>query len=53
MMITLPHATLLQDIINSVIKQHPHIHYIIPCYWNVQLSEHTLSEVTTYPVYLM
>ncbi|XP_065909688.1 xylosyl- and glucuronyltransferase LARGE2s-like [Dysidea avara] len=33
-----------QDIINAVIKHYPDIHYIIPCYWNVQLSEHSLSE---------
>ena len=38
-------AITLQDIINTVIKHHPLIHYIMPCYWNVQLSEHTLSEV--------
>ena len=33
-----------QDIINAVIKEHTDIHYILPCAWNVQLSEHTLSE---------
>ena len=33
-----------QDIINAVIKTLPDIHYHLPCSWNVQLSEHTLSE---------
>ena len=33
-----------QDIINAVIKEHPDIHYMLPCAWNVQLSEHSLSE---------
>lgn len=33
-----------QDIINAVIKNDPYIHYILPCAWNVQLSEHALSE---------
>ena len=33
-----------QDIINAVIKEHPDIHYTLPCAWNVQLSEHSLSE---------
>lgn len=32
-----------QDIINAVIKQHPEIVYNVPCYWNTQLSDHTLS----------
>ena len=33
-----------QDVINAVIKEHPNIHYMMPCAWNVQLSEHSLSE---------
>lgn len=33
-----------QDIINSVIKEFPNILYRIDCTWNVQLSDHTLSE---------
>lgn len=33
-----------QDVINAVIKETPNIHYLLPCTWNVQLSEHTLSE---------
>ena len=33
-----------QDIVNAVIKRHPDIYYSLPCSWNVQLSEHTLSE---------
>ena len=33
-----------QDIVNAVIKTWPDIHYHLPCSWNVQLSEHTLSE---------
>ena len=33
-----------QDIINAVIREHPDIHYMLPCAWNVQLSEHSLSE---------
>ena len=33
-----------QDIINALIKSHPHIHYTLPCSWNVQLSENAHSE---------
>ena len=33
-----------QDVINAVIKEHPNTHYMMPCAWNVQLSEHSLSE---------
>ena len=33
-----------QDIINAVIAERPEVHSILPCAWNVQLSEHTLSE---------
>ena len=32
-----------QDVINAVVKDTPDIHYLLPCIWNVQLSEHTLS----------
>ncbi|XP_065197439.1 xylosyl- and glucuronyltransferase LARGE1-like [Sycon ciliatum] len=33
-----------QDIINAVLKDHPDMHMTLPCTWNLQLSEHTLSE---------
>uniref|UniRef100_A0A8C8RIC4 LARGE xylosyl- and glucuronyltransferase 2 n=1 Tax=Pelusios castaneus TaxID=367368 RepID=A0A8C8RIC4_9SAUR len=33
-----------QDIFNAVIKQSPLLVYQLPCFWNVQLSDHTLSE---------
>ncbi|XP_033218073.1 LARGE xylosyl- and glucuronyltransferase 2-like [Belonocnema kinseyi] len=33
-----------QDIINAVIKEYPYIVYRIECTWNIQLSDHTLSE---------
>uniref|UniRef100_A0A8C3HF52 LARGE xylosyl- and glucuronyltransferase 2 n=1 Tax=Chrysemys picta bellii TaxID=8478 RepID=A0A8C3HF52_CHRPI len=33
-----------QDIFNAVIKQSPVLVYKLPCFWNVQLSDHTLSE---------
>lgn len=33
-----------QDIINAVLKEHPKMHLTLPCTWNLQLSEHTLSE---------
>uniref|UniRef100_A0A8C6WSP4 LARGE xylosyl- and glucuronyltransferase 1 n=1 Tax=Neogobius melanostomus TaxID=47308 RepID=A0A8C6WSP4_9GOBI len=33
-----------QDIFNAVIKQNPFMVYPLPCYWNVQLSDHTRSE---------
>lgn len=32
-----------QDIFNSVIKDNPDIIYRLPCYWNTQLSDKTLS----------
>lgn len=32
-----------QDIMNAVIKQNPKIVYEVPCQWNTQLSDHTLS----------
>lgn len=34
-----------QDIINAVIVEHPDILYQVPCYWNTQLSDHTLSHM--------
>ncbi|XP_013774124.1 LARGE xylosyl- and glucuronyltransferase 1-like [Limulus polyphemus] len=34
-----------QDIINAVLKQHPYLIYRLPCQWNVQLSDNTLSEL--------
>ncbi|XP_043564881.1 LARGE xylosyl- and glucuronyltransferase 1 [Chiloscyllium plagiosum] len=33
-----------QDIFNAVIKQNPILVYQLPCFWNVQLSDHTRSE---------
>ncbi|NWY54271.1 LARG2 glucuronyltransferase, partial [Chionis minor] len=33
-----------QDIFNAVIKQDPALVYQLPCFWNVQLSDHTRSE---------
>uniref|UniRef100_A0A4W3K9S0 LARGE xylosyl- and glucuronyltransferase 1 n=1 Tax=Callorhinchus milii TaxID=7868 RepID=A0A4W3K9S0_CALMI len=33
-----------QDIFNAVIKQNPYLVYQLPCFWNVQLSDHTRSE---------
>lgn len=33
-----------QDIINAVIKNNPKFVYTIDCTWNVQLSDHALSE---------
>ncbi|XP_035758834.1 LARGE xylosyl- and glucuronyltransferase 2 isoform X3 [Egretta garzetta] len=40
------HSTSLadQDIFNAVIKQDPALVYRLPCFWNVQLSDHTRSE---------
>lgn len=32
-----------QDIINAIIREHSDIYYEVPCYWNTQLSDHTLS----------
>ncbi|XP_076311862.1 xylosyl- and glucuronyltransferase LARGE2s-like isoform X2 [Tachypleus tridentatus] len=34
-----------QDIINAVLKQHPYLIYRLPCQWNVQLGDNTLSEL--------
>ena len=33
-----------QDIINAVIKENPDIHLVLPCYWNAQMSEHSLND---------
>ncbi|XP_036391265.1 LARGE xylosyl- and glucuronyltransferase 2-like isoform X2 [Megalops cyprinoides] len=33
-----------QDIFNAVIKQNPALVHQLPCFWNVQLSDHTRSE---------
>ena len=33
-----------QDIVNAVIKKHPDIHFVLPCSWNAQMSEHSLNE---------
>lgn len=41
---TLCLAFLSQDIFNAVIKQNPFLVYQLPCFWNVQLSDHTRSE---------
>lgn len=37
--------SLSQDIFNAVIKQNPALVYRLPCFWNVQLSDHTRSEL--------
>ncbi|KAI2804333.1 hypothetical protein RDWZM_007773 [Blomia tropicalis] len=37
-----------QDIFNAVIKQYPYIIYTLPCQWNVQLSDNTLSDSLCY-----
>ncbi|XP_043255946.1 LARGE xylosyl- and glucuronyltransferase 1-like isoform X1 [Colletes gigas] len=34
-----------QDIINAVIKEHHSIVYRIECTWNIQLSDHTISDL--------
>ena len=34
-----------QDIINAVIKERPFIVYKIKCTWNIQLSDHTISDI--------
>ena len=33
-----------QDIINAVIKKYPEIVYMLVCTWNIQLSDHTISD---------
>lgn len=37
-----------QDIFNAVIKQYPYLIYNLPCQWNVQLSDNTLSDALCY-----
>lgn len=32
-----------QDIINAVLKEYPELLFEVPCVWNTQLSDHTLS----------
>ncbi len=32
-----------QDIINKIILDKQHLHYVLPCFWNAQLNEHSLS----------
>ena len=34
-----------QDIINAVIKEHPSMVHKIKCTWNIQLSDHTISDL--------
>lgn len=34
----------VQDIFNAFIKQNPVLVHQLPCFWNVQLSDHTRSE---------
>jgi len=38
-----PSVLCMQDIINSVLKQYPWLVNKLPCMWNVQLSDNTLS----------
>ncbi|XP_064395181.1 xylosyl- and glucuronyltransferase LARGE2s-like [Halichondria panicea] len=33
-----------QDIINAIILEGQNLHYVLPCFWNAQLSEHSLSD---------
>lgn len=37
-----------QDIFNAVIKQYPYLIYNLPCQWNVQLSDNSLSDALCY-----
>lgn len=37
-----------QDIFNAIIKQHPYLIYRLPCQWNVQLSDNSLSDSLCY-----
>lgn len=39
-----PTALADQDVVNAVLKEYPQIHFVLPCAWNVQLSDNTLSE---------
>lgn len=41
----IPETTLAdQDVINALLKYNPKFIYVIDCTWNVQLSDHTLSD---------
>ena len=40
----IPSALADQDIVNAVIKEYSGIHYTLPCSWNIQLSDNTLSK---------
>uniref|UniRef100_A0A1I8FA84 Uncharacterized protein n=1 Tax=Macrostomum lignano TaxID=282301 RepID=A0A1I8FA84_9PLAT len=33
------------DVINALVRRHPGLLYRIPCYWNVQLGDHTQPEL--------
>ena len=35
-----------QDIINAVIKENPDMVAILPCYWNLQIKDHTRFSLT-------
>lgn len=37
-----------QDIFNTVIKNYPYLIYSLPCQWNVQLSDNSLSDSLCY-----
>lgn len=37
-----------QDIFNAIIKQYPQLIYQLPCQWNVQLSDNSLSDTLCY-----
>lgn len=37
-----------QDIFNAIIYEHPYLVYTLPCQWNVQLSDNTLSDELCY-----
>lgn len=39
-----PRVSSVQDIFNAFIKQNPVLVHQLPCFWNVQLSDHTRSE---------
>ncbi|CAN7938798.1 unnamed protein product [Ixodes hexagonus] len=40
-----------QDIFNAMLKQHTDLLYRLPCQWNVQLGDNTLSEASTHLCY--
>lgn len=39
-----PPVSSVQDIFNAFLKQNPVLVHRLPCFWNVQLSDHTRSE---------